>query len=107
MMFYTVDIKEEPEFSSHEEFVDMLEGEDRDTFTSEELQKLAEGTGTYYKLLLDQLVADGFSLAQRTTERRVRTFSTSSNDRWYGPGSNPSHGGSGHEQISGFAGVQG
>lgn len=35
---------------------------------------------------------------------RTRGYRSSSNDRWWGPGSSASHGGSGGGQITGFAG---
>jgi len=37
----------------------------------------------------------------------VESFVEHLNDRWFGKGSSKSHGGSGWEQINGFAGQQG
>lgn len=104
MEIYHVDVEQEPEFASYEDFVEELENDERDTFTHVELQKLSAATGMYYREILRQLVADGFRLVPRAIPRRVRTFSSNPHDRWYGPGSCKTHGGSGHEQIAGFAG---
>jgi hypothetical protein len=43
----------------------------------------------------------------REPPRQVRGFRSNSHDRWTGPGCSPSHGGSGHEQITGFGGREG
>jgi hypothetical protein len=48
-----------------------------------------------------------FSYEGRAKERRIRGFTTSSHDRWFGPGASPTHGGSGWEQINGFSGQVG
>lgn len=104
MQIYTVDIEQEPEFGSYAEFVQLLEDEERNIFTHVELQKLSLGTNTFYREILRRLIKDGFHLKERTSPRHIRTFSTPSHDRWFGPGSSPTHGGSGWEQISGFAG---
>ena len=41
-------------------------------------------------------------MSVREPLRRVRGFRTSSNDRWFGPGSDKMHGGSGGASIQGF-----
>jgi hypothetical protein len=35
----------------------------------------------------------GLTLAERVPPKRVRGFTTSSHDRWFGPGSEPTHAG--------------
>ena len=108
-----VDIRKQPEFSSLEDFVDELENEERTEFTGQELQKLTKGiwqaTGDtfFYQDVRDALLDMGFTLRERPISRRVRTFSTNNHDRWYGRGSCKTHGGSGSDQISGFAGHRG
>jgi hypothetical protein len=100
-------LPEDPEVQSVEALVEHLVDEDRDTFTAEELGHLHTNTGKPVRTLRFELEDWGFTIAKRAKPHRVRGFTTSSHDRWYGPGSSPSHGGSGYEQINGFAGRQG
>jgi hypothetical protein len=97
-----------PDFTSVEEFVGYLLDEDRFTFTFEEAAGIAEALGqsvpTY---VIRELKGWGLTMVPREPEKRVRGFQTSSHDRWFGPGSSPTHGGSGWEQITGFAGQKG
>lgn len=79
----------------------------REEFTSEEIGHLNFNTGRPVHALRADLEGWGFRIAKRPVPRRVRGFTVSSHDRWYGPGSSPCHGGSGWEQISGFAGREG
>jgi hypothetical protein len=90
------------------EFVDFLLGDERTSFTFAEAEELAADLG--YSLptaVIHALKAAGLDMEERGVARRIRTISSNSNDRWYGPGSCPTHGGSGWEQISGFAGDKG
>jgi hypothetical protein len=97
-----------PETQSIEAFGEFLLAEERTTFTFDEACALAKALG--YSLptpVIRGLKGYGFTMEERREERRVRTISTSSHDRWYGPGSCKTHGGSGWEQIAGFAGRAG
>jgi hypothetical protein len=97
-----------PELASVEAFVDYLLADDRTEATYEEADELAAALGqSVPTLVIRKLVAAGVTVGARPMARRVRGFQTSSNDRYFGPGSSPSHGGSGWEQINGFAGRQG
>lgn len=96
-----------PEFESVETFVEFLMDEDRDSFTHVELGELAFGLQRSRCKVRADLESYGLKLVERAPERRVRGFTTSSNDRWFGPGASKSYGGSGWEQISGFAGQKG
>ena len=100
-------MKDDPEVANVEAFVEYLLDEERDTFTGEELQLLSYNTRTVHRTVRVQLEGYGLKLAERPKAQRVRGFTVSSHDRWYGPGSSPSHGGSGWEQIAGFAGREG
>ena len=93
-----------PEYESVEAFVEFCLDDDRDSFTAEDLQALSAATQTSIKKLRVVLEGWGLSLAHRPSERRVRGFTANPHDRFYGPGSSPMHGGSGWEQINGFAG---
>ena len=90
------------------EFVDYLLGDDRTSFTFVEAESLAIELG--YSLpttVIHALKAAGLTMEERGVVKHIRTISSNSHDRWTGPGSCASHGGSGWEQISGFAGQKG
>lgn len=98
-------MEESPEYASVEAFGEFLLDEGRTEFSFKEAETLAEGVGhstTFY--VIRALKVYGFTMSERAEPKRVRGMKTSSNDRWFGPGSSKSHGGSGGEQISGFAG---
>lgn len=96
------------EFQSYEAFVEYLLDEDRDECKAGELQALAARLRLPVKDVRATLEgAYGVKLADRLHPVKARGFNTSSNDRWYGPGSSPSHGGSGWEEITGMAGRRG
>jgi hypothetical protein len=96
-----------PEYESVESFVQDCLDDERTTFTHEDLGELAYGLQRSRCRVRADLEGYGLTLAPRAVEKRVRGFTTSSQDRWFGPGSSNSHGGSGHEQITGFAGRRG
>jgi len=77
------------------------------SFSFAEAEKLAEEAEIHVSTVIIRCKAIGLDYAGRDVPKRVRGFQTSSNDRFYGPGSSPMHGGSGWEQISGFAGQKG
>jgi hypothetical protein len=94
--------------ASLDEFRDELLGNDRTSFTFGEAEKLAFELGfSLAAPVIKGLKDRGLGMDERIPPRRVRGVRTSSNDRWFGPGSCPTSGGSGWEQISGFAGQQG
>ena len=97
-----------PETQSIEAFGEYLLAEDRTSFTFEEACTVAEALGLSLPTpVIRGLKEYGFTMVERPTEKRVRGYRTSSHDRFFGPGSSPSHGGSGWEQIAGFAGQEG
>lgn len=97
----------DPEYMSTDEFVEFCMDDDRETFTHVELRALALNTRCSGSAVRKVLESFGLSLEERANVKRTRGHTTSSNDRWYGPGSSKSHGGSGHEQIRGWAGRKG
>jgi hypothetical protein len=101
------DDEDAPEFESVEAFVEYLLEEDRSSFTSAELQKLATRLGRRPREVRKELEGYGLVPLLHGAENRVRTFRDNPHDRWYGPGSSPTHGGSGWEQIAGQAGREG
>lgn len=93
-----------PEYASIEAFVEFLVDDDRDSYTSEELQELNFWLHRSVHELRAELAAWGLVLAERPSERKVRGFRSNPHDRW---SAFPSHGGSGWSQITGLAGQEG
>ena len=96
----------EPEFQSVETFAEFLVDEDRTSFTAAEVNAIAVATRTSHHKVRVALEGYGLTLERRANEQRVRGFQTSSHDRYFGPGAEKTHGGSGWEQIAGFAGEE-
>lgn len=97
-----------PEQESVEAYVAYLLDEERSHVTYEEVVELSEAMGQSVPTnVIHELQTWGIQVGARPAVRRVRGFQTSSNDRWFGPGSAPTSGGSGWEQIAGFAGQRG
>lgn len=86
--------------------LEVEDDDNRKVVSFEECDAVAEALGCHASCITRGLRALGFETV-RAIPRRVRTISSNSNDRWFGPGSCPTHGGSGYEQISGFAGQKG
>jgi hypothetical protein len=95
-----------PETESVEAFVQYLLDDERTSASFEEAEEVAESMKVHVAVVVRALKGYGV-VVNRETEKRVRGFRTSSHDRYFGPGSSPSHGGSGWEQITGFAGQKG
>lgn len=96
------------EMQSIEAFGEFLLENERSSFTFEEAEELATALGLSMATpVIRALKEYGFTQEPRAIARHHRGFLTSSHDRFYGPGSSPSHGGSGWEQISGIAGQEG
>ena len=95
------------EYLSVEAFVEFCMDDERTTFTHVELGELAYATKTSRCKVRKELEGYGLTLEPRAALKRTRGFTTNSNDRFYGPGSEKMHGGSGHEQIRGMAGQKG
>jgi hypothetical protein len=96
-----------PEYETVEAFAQFLYDDERDTFTANDLVTLNRRLHIPTHTIRKDLEGYGLKLRMRAPEQKVRGIHTSSQDRWYGPGSSPSHGGSGWEQIAGFAGQRG
>ena len=97
-------IKRLPEFKSIESFVQFLVDDERTQYTKLEMQHLAVSVEKPEAWVSIQLKSWGLSIEEQRFLKHTRGFTTSSNDRWYGPGSSNMYGGSGAEQINGFAG---
>lgn len=94
-----------PEYESIESFVQYVMDEEQDQFTHEDLGELAYGLQRSRNKVRADLESYGLKLAPRAFEKRgTRGFTANNHNRWDG---NPCGGGSGWEQIAGFAGRQG
>lgn len=93
-----------PEYSDIESFVSFLLEEERTTFNHMDLTVLNRNLHIPVFVIRNSLESYGFSLEKRAVVREVRTFSTNNHNRWAG---NPCAGGSGSDQICGFAGRAG
>jgi hypothetical protein len=97
-----------PELESVEAFVEFLLDGGRDSFTYVEAEGLATDLGqTTAAYVIRGLKGYGLTMVTREPERRVRGINSPQHDRWYGKGSCKTHGGSGWEQVTGFAGQEG
>lgn len=95
------------EFNSVEDFAEYLVDDDRTSFNWRHLNCLSDRLGRSNRALRRELESWGFTLTERGKPRSHRGFNANDNDRWYGPGSSPSHGGSGWSEITGMAGQEG
>lgn len=91
--------KSHPEYKSTAALAEFLYDEDRTTYTADELGALNYRTRTPRHDLVRELASYGLQLEAREVPRHTRGFTTSSNDRWYGPGSSATHGGSGFSNF--------
>ena len=90
-----------------EAFVDDVIGDERETVTFAEVERVAEEVGIHVSTIVALVKGYGLTIGERPVVREVRGFTSNSHDRWHGKGACKSHGGSGWEQISGFAGPKG
>jgi hypothetical protein len=98
---------DDDDFVSIEAFVESLLGEDEIQFDWRHLQCLNFRLGLRVQLIRQELESYGLTLADRSKDRHIRTFGSNPHDRWHGPGSCPTHGGSGWAQIVRRAGQEG
>jgi hypothetical protein len=101
------ELASEAEYQSVEDFLEYCMDDERKVFNHVELRALALNTKTSGSKVRAELEAYGLSLGSRPNVKKTRGFSTNSNDRYYGAGSCQAHGGSGKDQILGFAGRRG
>lgn len=90
-----------------EALVEDLLDNDETTAPWQLLDAIAQELGCATYVVIDEARRQGLSIGERGVARHVRTISSNSHDRWTGPGSCATHGGSGADQIQGFAGDRG
>jgi len=102
-------INTEPQYASVEALVEYLLYEDECfDFTHEHLTHLRRRLQRSARDLRRELEGYGLALVPRAKPKKFRGIhSSSDHDRWWGPGSSKMHGGTGYEQINGFAGQKG
>lgn len=93
--------KSAPEYKSIEDFVQYMIDDERDTYTAEDLQALSYRLKRSTQKIVKELNGWGLKLEGREPEARPRGFQSPDHDRWYGPGSMPTHGGSGFDPSFG------
>jgi hypothetical protein len=86
--------------------VEDLLGDDETTAPWASLDEIAKDIGCATYAVIQEARKQGLTVGERGVPRKVRTISSNSHDRWSGPGSCATHGGSGYEQIAGFAGEE-
>lgn len=96
-----------PEYASLEDFVQFKMDEDEFEFSFIDLQALNMSLQRPVSSIRAELEGYGMKLSARTPEKRTRGFTTSSNDRWFGPGSISTSGGAGIDSSTGRATVRG
>jgi hypothetical protein len=93
-----------PEHESVETFVEFCMDDERETFDHTDLEAIAFAMRTSRSKVRSALEGYGLRLEERPKERRFRTVNSNPHNRWEG---NPCGGGSGWEQVLGFAGRSG
>lgn len=96
-----ITFKSAPEYASIEAFVQHIIDDDRIDFSHKDLSALNYRTRLSVRVLRGMLESYGLSMLIREPERHIRGFTTSSNDRWFGPGSCKTHGGAAYDSVQG------
>lgn len=89
------------------ELVDECLANDETTVPFGTLLNLSEEMGVNLAVMVGLARNAGLEIGPREIPKAIRGFKANSHDRWSGPGSCKTHGGSGWEQINGFAGQKG
>jgi hypothetical protein len=90
-----------PEYRDIPALVAHLLDDDRTEFSHEDLVALNYRLRRPVAQIRRELEDWGLRLAAREVPRHVRGFTTSSNDRWFGPGSEKTHGGAALNEFPG------
>jgi len=95
----SITYKSAPEYASIEDFVQYLIDDERDTYTADDLQALNYRLKRPVAEIRKELAGYGLKLAPRGIENKGRGYNSNDLDRWTGPGSSPTHGGSGFSNF--------
>lgn len=91
----SVTFKSAPEYASIEDFVQYMMDDDRSEYDHEDLKALNYRLQKPLHEIKAELGSYGLKLKQRGPEKKGRGFQSPDHDRWFGPGSDPTHGGGG------------
>ena len=91
-------------YASVEAYVEEVEGDEKPSFDWRVLACLAWNLRRDRSKLRVELESYGLKYQERSQCKAYRTVGSNPNDRWQ---AYPSHGGSGWEQVCGFAGKEG
>jgi hypothetical protein len=91
--------KSAPEYKSVESLVQYLMDDDKTEFSHDDLSALNYRLTTPVGEIKKELESYGLKLLNRPTEKKPRGFNSPDNDRWFGPGSEKTHGGSGFSNV--------
>ena len=94
-----ITFKSAPEYKSIDAFVQFCYEDERSEYTHEDLHALGYRLRMRIQCIRHELAKWGLVLANREVPKHVRGFTTSSNDRWFGPGSSKTYGGSGFDNF--------
>lgn len=90
-----VTFKSAPEYASIEDFVQYMMDDDRSEYDHEDLKALNYRLRKPLHEIKSELESYGLKLKHRESEKKGRGFQSPDHDRWFGPGSDPTHGGGG------------
>lgn len=93
-----------PEYESVDAFAEFCIDDERDFFTTADMMALNQATSVRLQDVRKALEGYGLRFVPRERQKAVRGFTSNPHDRWYGPGADRTFGGSGQDQINGFAG---
>lgn len=88
-------------------FVDEKLADEVTSFCFAEADEIAAAAKIHVSAVIARLKEEGMTYTGREVPKKTRGFKSNSHDRWSGPGSCATHGGSGWEQVNGFAGEEG
>jgi len=90
-----ITFKSAPEYKSIEDFVQYMMDDERDEYDHEDLKALNYRLRKPLHEIKSELESYGLKLKKREPEKKGRGFQSPDHDRWFGPGSDPTHGGGG------------
>lgn len=93
------------EYQTVDAFVQYCLDDDKTEFTHTDLSAIAFNMRKSISIVRLELESWGLTLAARPVLASKRGFKSNSHDRWTGPGSSPTHGGSGIDTSTGRATV--
>ena len=88
-----------PEYASVEAFAEYCFAEEISEYSHEDLHSLGFALQMRVADIRVALSGYGLVLMTRVVPKHTRGYTTSSNDRWFGPGSSKTYGGAAHNSV--------